>query len=308
MELRQLEMFVAVVEEGGYFQAGQRLHVAHSAVHRQVRLLEEETGERLLYRSGRRINLTESGRQVHQLARRVLTDISNVTLRLRESRELQSGRVHLGTGTSMLLTFLPRVLELFRSRYPQVDVQVMTGTATEVLGAITSGTLDLGVVFTTPEPMLDTTGLDLSPVYDEQFVLIVPPDSSLNNRNRVSARELAGSPMITFSPRSRIRQFIESQLNTGGVRVKVVMELENEEAIERMVAIGVGSAFITRGRAIAEGLAFLEVEGIDLHVTVSVATSARIPMTNAAREFRATCVECAENDSQQRLASAHRAN
>jgi LysR family transcriptional regulator, transcription activator of glutamate synthase operon len=301
-------MFVAVVEEGGYFQAGQRLHVAHSAVHRQVRLLEEETGERLLYRSGRRMNLTESGRQIHQLACRVLNDVSNVTLRLRESRELHSGRVHLGTGTSMLLTFLPRVLELFRSRYPQVDVQVMTGTATEVLGAITSGTLDLGVVFTTPEPALDTTGLDLSSLYDERFVLIVPPDSRLSNRKRVSALELAGTAMITFSPLSRIRQFIDSQLNAGAVRVKVVMELENEEAIERMVAIGVGSAFITRGRAVTEGLAFLEVEGIDLRVTVSVATSARIPMTNAAREFRATCVECAENESQHRAAAAHRAN
>jgi DNA-binding transcriptional LysR family regulator len=76
----------------------------------------------------------------------------------------------------------------------------MTGTATEVLGAIVSGTLDIGVVFTTPEPTPDTTGLDPSPVYDEQFVLIVPPDWSLSNRNRVSARDLAGSPMITFSP------------------------------------------------------------------------------------------------------------
>jgi DNA-binding transcriptional LysR family regulator len=234
----------------------------------------------------------------------VLNDVSNVVLRLRERGGMQSGRVHLGTGTSMLLTFLPRVLGLFRSRYPQVEVQMMTGTATEVLSAIAAGTLDLGIVFTAPVPALDTRGLDLRPLYREQFVLIVPPDSPLANRIRVSVGELSRAAMITFSPLSRIRQFIDSQLNACGVRVKVVMELENEEAIERMVEIGVGSAFISRRRAIAEGLTFLEVDGIDLHVAASLASSARIPMTKAASEFRATCLECAETDSHDRRLAA----
>jgi len=304
MELRQLEMFLAVVEEGSYLQAGERLHVAHSAIHRQIRLLEDETGERLLYREGRGMRLTAAGQDVHQLARRVLNDVSNVTLRLRESRGLQSGRVHLGTGTTMLVTFLPRVLELFRSRYPPVEVQVMTGTAIEVVSAIRAGTLDLGVVFTTSEPTLDATGLQLTPLYREQFVLIVPPKSHFENKTKVSVRELAGEPLITFSPMSSIRHFIDSQLKASGVVVKVVMELENEEAIERMVAIGVGSAFISRRRAIAEGLAYTEVEGIDVHVRTSVASSARIPMSNAAREFRATCLECAETDSNEAAAAA----
>ena len=297
-------MFLAVVEEGSYLKAGERLHVAHSAIHRQVRILEEEAGETLLYRRGRTMQLTPAGHEVHELARRVLNDVANVTLRLRESRGLQSGRVHLGTGTTMLVTFLPRVLELFRSRYPQVDVQVMTGTAVEVLGAVGAGTLDLGVIFVTPESPLQMTGLQLMPLYREQFVLIVPRDSRLHTKRRVRVGELAGEKMITFSPLSSIRQFIDSRLNSCGVDVKVVMELENEEAIEGMVAIGVGNAFISRRRAIAEGLAFIEVEGIDVHVGVSVASSARIPVSNAAREFRATCLECAETDANKPATSA----
>jgi DNA-binding transcriptional LysR family regulator len=252
------------------------------------------------------MQLTPSGREIHQLARRVLHDVSNVTLRLRESRGMQSGRVHLGTGTSMLLTFLPRVLELFRSRYPNVEVQMMTGTATDVLSAIAAGTLDLGIVFTAPVPALDTTGMDLEPLYQEQFVLIVPPSSTLLNQPRVSVHDLSNAAMITFSPHSRIRQFIDSQLTACGIRARVVMELENEEAIKRMVSIGVGSAFISRRRAIAEGLTFLEVAGIELYVTASVASSARIPMTNAAREFRAICLECAETDNRERRLSAAR--
>jgi hypothetical protein len=71
---------------------------------------------------------------------------------------------------------------------------------------------------------------------------------SEQQKSRVGARS-GGEPDDHLLTTSRIRQFIESQLNAGGVRVKVVMELENEEAIERMVAIGVGSAFVIRRRA-----------------------------------------------------------
>src|SRR6185312_7155703 len=129
-------MFVSLVETGNYVAAGQQLHVAHSAIHRQVKLLEEEVGERLLYREGRRIQLTAAGRELAELAGRVLNDIANVTRRLRENRALESGRVMLGTGTTMVLYFLPRVLEVFRNKYKGIDVQVMTGTATEVMTSI----------------------------------------------------------------------------------------------------------------------------------------------------------------------------
>jgi Transcriptional regulator len=298
MEVRQLEMFLAVVEAGSYLQAGERLHVAHSAIHRQVKMLEEEIGEPLVYRDGRTLQLTPAGRDVEQLARRILNDIANVKMRLRESHSLESGKVQLGTGTTMVLTFLPRVLEVFRTRYSGVEVQVMTGTATEVLAAIAAGSLDLGIVFTTPVPPIDTTGLELTPLYEEEFVLIVPPGSPFEHRASVSVADLNGASMITFSRSSRMRQFIESQLASRGVRMKVVMELENEEAIERMVALGIGSAFVSRRRATAEGLSFVTLNDIDIRATASLAVSARIPMTRAAGAFRTICLECAGRNYQ----------
>lgn len=298
MEVRQLEMFLAVVEAGSYLQAGERLHVAHSAIHRQVKMLEEEIGEPLVYRDGRTLQLTAAGRDVEQLARRVLNDIANVKMRLRESHSLESGRVQLGTGTTMVLTFLPRVLEVFRARYSGVEVQVMTGTATEVLAAIAAGSLDLGIVFTTPVSPIDTADLELTPLYEEEFVLIVPPGSPFERRASVSVADLNGASMITFSRSSRMRQFIESQLASRGVRIKVVMELENEEAIERMVALGIGSAFVSRRRAEAEGLPFVTLSDIDICATASLAVSARIPMTRAAGAFRTICLECAGRNYQ----------
>lgn len=293
MELRQLEMLLSLVETGTYVQAGERLHVAHSAVHRQVRLLEEEMGQRLIYRDGRRLQLTGAGRGVVDLARRVLRDVQNLTLQLRENQELTSGRVLLGTGTTMFLYFFPRVLEVFRARYPGIEVQVMTGTATEVLASIREGSLDLGVVFTTHLPESEKTAIQFAPLYEEEFVLIVPESFSLANRKRLTIQELQGMPVITFSRTSRIREFIESQLAAAGVRMKVVMELENEEAIDKMVSINAGAAFISKRRARAEGFRFLTVKDLNLRANVSAVSSARIPMTRAARAFLATCLQVA---------------
>lgn len=286
-------MFVALVETGNYMAAGQQMHVAHSAIHRQVKLLAEEVGEQLLYREGRSIKLTAAGREVAELAVRVLNDIANATRRLRANRALETGRVALGTGTTMILYFLPRVLELLRKRHEGIEVQVMTGTAAEVMAAIRQGSLDLGIVFTTSESGLDRTGLRFEPLYDEEFVLIAPPSMAMAQKRSVAARELEGLPVITFSRTSSIRQFIDSRLKAAGVRMKVVMELENEEAIDQMVRSCTGTAFVSRSRARAEGLKFLTIKNLALRANASAVYSARMPLTLASQEFLNLCLRCA---------------
>ena len=71
MELRQLEMLLSVVESSGYLNAGEALHVSHSAIHRQVRLLEHEIGDRILVRVGRHMELTEAGQMLIALAKNI---------------------------------------------------------------------------------------------------------------------------------------------------------------------------------------------------------------------------------------------
>jgi DNA-binding transcriptional LysR family regulator len=99
MELRQLEMLLAVAEEGSYVQAGKRLNISHSAIHRQIRLLEEEVRERVMVRTGRNVEVTEAGKLLVSLARRVERDITHTSAEVRELSNLQSGTLRIGTGT-----------------------------------------------------------------------------------------------------------------------------------------------------------------------------------------------------------------
>src|ERR1700744_5962051 len=129
-------MLSAVVEEGSYQRAGYRLHISHSAIHRQIRLLESELATRILARKGKRGELTETGRILEDLSRRIRQDMTSVLQEIRDVNALRSGRIRIGTGTSMLTFFLPRVLEQFRSRFPGVTVQILTGTAEGVVTEI----------------------------------------------------------------------------------------------------------------------------------------------------------------------------
>ena len=194
----------------------------------------------------------------------------------------------------MVLYFLPRVLEVFRKRYQGIDVQVMTGTATEVMTSIRQGSLDLGIVFTASGSGPERTAFRFEPLYEEEFVLVAPPSMTIARRRRVPACDLNGLPVITFSRTSSIRQFIDSRLKAAGVQMKVVMELENEEAIDQMVRSSAGTAFVSKSRAHAEGLRFLTIKSLALRACASAVYSAHVPLTLASQEFLNVCLKCAK--------------
>ena len=130
MDLRQLEMLLAVVDCGGYTKAGKALHVSHSAIHRQIRLLEDELQVRILVRAGKRVRITETGTLLVDLSRRIRLEISSLRVQIDEAKQLQVGNLRIGTGTNILTFFLPAILERFRKQFPGIEVRVMTGSGT----------------------------------------------------------------------------------------------------------------------------------------------------------------------------------
>jgi DNA-binding transcriptional LysR family regulator len=221
----------------------------------------------------------------------VLKDIGNLSHRLADKQELRSGHILLGTGTTMFLYFLPKVLAAFRSAFPMVDVQILTGAAPEILAGIRDSTFDLGIVFSDVGDAATADSIRFEPLYTEEFVLIVPPGHPLEKARSPKAAKLNGLPLISLSRTSRIRNMIETRLEAAGVSMHVAMELENEEAIEKMVGIGVGTGFISRRRAEGGSMHYLRLSDLNLRPVACAAYSTRIPMGPAAKAFLATCLE-----------------
>ena len=265
MDLRQLEMFLAVAEEGGFTRAGERLHVSQSAVSRQIGLLESELGGRLFHRDGRRVSLTHAGEILAATAAGLSRQLSDVAGQISDVHGLKRGRLRLAGGMSVCMYILPRLLKRYRGLHPEVDVRVASGTSEAVLRKLRSHEVDLALL-TLPVPEKD---MEVVPVLKEEMVVVTAPGHPLAARRTVDPRELGRYPLILYELGSRTREAIEAFLRDHGVAYEVAMETENAEIIKAMVANGNGITVLSHATVASDirhrRLAFSRLRGGKLY-------------------------------------------
>ncbi len=182
MEFHQLQLLLTVIESGGYAPAGKQFHLSHSAIHRQVRLLEQELDCRLLTRSGRSVQPTESGRLLAELTSQVRREISDAHSQVRDLADLRKGSLRIGTSSSILVSFLPAVLQRFAKKYPGVSLQVITGIADDVFEDVLEGKLDMGIVFNPADLPRPMPKVEVEVLYREDFDWAVGKNHPLAGR------------------------------------------------------------------------------------------------------------------------------
>jgi DNA-binding transcriptional LysR family regulator len=236
MDLRQLEIVRAVAEHGSFTAAARLMNVSQSAVSRQVLLLEEELGEPLFLRLGRKVRLTSSGAALLDLSRRVLSDVRDTTASIVEQQQQLAGTLHLGGGMTVCLHVFPALLKEFRKRHPRVEIKLTTGATALLLERLRSGALDVGLL------TLPVEGADLVqvPVMREELLLVMPPNHKLAKLRRITPQDLVGQTWVLFERGSSTRRVIDEMLLRDGIRPRIVMETENVEILKALTMIGMG--------------------------------------------------------------------
>ena len=236
MDLRQFEILRAVADKGSFTAAAKVLNVSQSAVSRQVILLEEELGEPLFLRLGRKVRLTSAGTAFLDLSRRVLADVRDTTASIVEQQQQLAGTLHLGGGMTVCLHVFPALLKEFRKRHPKVEIKVTTGATPQLLAGLRSGSLDVGLL------TLPVEGSDLVqvPVMREELLLVMPPAHKLARLRRITPQDLVGQPLVLFERGSSTRRVIDEMLQRDGIRPRIVMETENVEILKALTMIGMG--------------------------------------------------------------------
>jgi DNA-binding transcriptional LysR family regulator len=236
MDLRQLEILRAVTDKGSFTAAARALNVSQSAVSRQVLLLEEELGEPLFLRLGRKVRLTSAGAALLDLSRRVLADVRDTTASIVEQQQQLAGTLHLGGGMTVCLHVFPALLKEFRKRHPKVEIKVTTGATPMLLERLRSGAIDVGLL------TLPVEGADLVqvPIMREELLLVMPPSHKLAKLRQVTPADLVGQPWVLFERGSSTRRVIDEMLQRDGVRPRIVMETENVEILKALTMIGMG--------------------------------------------------------------------
>ena len=182
MDLRQLEIIRAIADTGSFTAAGEKLHVSQSAISRQILLLEEELGESVFHRIGRRIRITPAGEALLQLSHRVFQDLQETVTTISEKQESLRGSLRLVGGMTVCLYVFPTLLSEVRRVHPNLDLKVTVGSTERSIAMLRSGAGDLGLL-TLP---IDATDLVSVPVLDEELLVTTYPNHPLAMKRRIS--------------------------------------------------------------------------------------------------------------------------
>ncbi len=240
MDLRQLEILQAIAETGSFTACGRKLHVSQSAISRQILILEEELGEPLFLRIGRRVRMTPAAESLVQLGQRVFRDVRETVGAITDQTRELHGTLRLSGGMTVCLYVFPRLLKHLRRVHPQLDLRLTVASAGRSVQEIRAGQVDAGLL-TLP---IDESDLVTVPVMREELLIVTPPTHPFARHRPVKARDLAGQPFILFEVGSATRRVIDHFFATENIEPNVVMDTENVEIIKAMVKTGLGIGIV----------------------------------------------------------------
>jgi len=234
IDLDSLEIFRAVVAEGGVIRAAGKLNRVQSNVTTRIRQLEERLGHKLFQRQGRNLELAPAGRRLLPYADRLLRLADEAESELRS--DLPLGTFRLGSLESTAGSRLPPLLSRFHKLFPGVVVELVTGTTGALIGRVNAFEVEAAFI---SEPF-SAPGLETLPVFEEALVLVTARSGSPVSR----PADLRGATLIAFAEGCSYRRLLEEWLGKSGVVAARSLEFSSYQAMIACVAAGTGFAIV----------------------------------------------------------------
>jgi DNA-binding transcriptional LysR family regulator len=245
--LDQLRILKAIAAEGSFKRAADSLYVSQPAVSLQVQNLERQLDVPLFDRGGRRAQLTEAGHLLLEYGDRILSLCQETCRAIEDLQNLQGGTLIVGASQTTGTYLLPRMIGLFRQRYPDVAVQLHVHSTRRTSWSVANGQIDLAIIGGEVPPELQDS-LEIIPYAEDELALIMPVFHPLAHSEGIQREDLYKLHFISLDSQSTIRKVIDQVLTRCGIetrRLKVEMELNSIEAIKNAVQSGLGVAFVS---------------------------------------------------------------
>ncbi len=290
MELRHLRTFRAVAETGSFTQAGRRVNLSQAAVSLHIKALEEDLGTPLFARVGKRVTLTSAGQAFLRHVQAILNACDLARSEVARLTEENRSTLRVGTASTMIaLHPLPEILVELKRQFPALELVVFAGTSEAIVRRLLERRLDVGLISLPVEaPLLQT-----EPLYGDRLVAVVPPHHPLAPAREVTVQQLASEPLILGERGGNRRRIIDLFFERAGLRPHVVMELNRDEVIKRMVEVGLGVGILpglTVQREVQAGLLrALPIRGLKSRWELGVAYLKEETPSEALRAFLQLC-------------------
>ncbi|MEE4293491.1 MAG: LysR substrate-binding domain-containing protein [Xanthomonadales bacterium] len=236
MNLRALQYFVKLADLRHFSKAADACFVSQPTLSTQIRKLEEELGVQLVERAPKNILLTPVGEEIAERARLVLSDVDQIRAVARRSGDPASGILRLGLFPTLAPYLLPHVVPGMRRAYPKLTLQLSEEKTETIITMLRQGELDAGLLAL---PISDE-GLEITPLFDEPFVVAVPENHVLAEQDEICLSDLENAELLLLEEGHCLREHALEVCALSGARERVDFHATSMETLRQMVAAEVG--------------------------------------------------------------------
>ncbi|MGV6873786.1 LysR substrate-binding domain-containing protein [Pseudochelatococcus sp. B33] len=242
LELLDLRVFLAILEEGSFVGAAETLNLSQPALSRRIKHLEASIGAVLLERTTRRVTATSVGQKLQPIFARMIDELEMSILSMSETGNRQSGIVTIASVPTAAFYFLPRVIKQFNAQHPCIRFRIYDLPAHEGLQSVADGHTEFGI------NMLGSADSDLrfTHLMDDPFVLACHRDHALAQQDRVRWTDLAGFPLIGVSRHSGNRTILDNALAKLDVDLDWFYEVNHLSTSLSLLEAGLGVSVLPR--------------------------------------------------------------
>ncbi|ABA24064.1 transcriptional regulator, LysR family [Trichormus variabilis ATCC 29413] len=249
--LHQLKVFEAAARHGSFTRAAEELFLTQPTVSMQIKQLTKSVGLPLFEQVGKRLYLTEAGRELFATCRQIFETIAQFEMKVADLKGLKQGQLRLAVITTAKY-FIPRLLGPFCQLYPGIDISLQVTNHERILERMMSNMDDLYIMSQVPEH-LDVTS---QPFLDNPLVVFAPANHPLAQEKNIPIQRLSNEPFIMREPGSGTRRAVQNLLEEQGISVKVKLELGSNEAIKQAIAGGLGISVLSRHTLLSDAAEF----------------------------------------------------
>ncbi len=281
---RQLEVFEAIARLGSFTRAAEELFLTQPTISMQVKKLTEAVGLPLFDQVGKKIYLTDAGRELHKTSRGIFEHFTRFEMLIADMKGLKQGVLRLAVVTTAKY-FAPRLLGPFCNQYPGIQVSLKVSNRERVLERLADNQDDLYILGQPPEE-LDAVA---EPFLDNPLVVLAPAGHPLVGKKNIPLARLAEEPFLLREPGSGTRMATERLFASHSLKMNVRMELGSNEAIKQAIVGGLGISVLSRHTLALDApmgqLAILDVVSFPIKRQWYVAYPAGKQLSVVARTF-----------------------
>jgi DNA-binding transcriptional LysR family regulator len=242
MDVRQLELFMAVLECSSVTKAAERVNLSPGAVSLQLHNLAADLHTDLFVRTGKRLTATPAAMRLAELAKGVLRQMRQIEQEFENDPAADNRPFHFATGATALIHQLGRPLRLLRKKFPKTTLKITVSATEEMVVGLLDRRFDLALI----SLPFEHEHLTILPLFEEELLLVKPSATKVRGWHvgSIEPAEFADAGFLLYPKRSNMRTMIDRFFRDLGLTPKVIMEADDTEAIKRLVEAGFGCSIL----------------------------------------------------------------